>query len=141
MTTLFKTLDELISRTDKYDIHNITFYTITDDQDLLIPDTNLFRIYLEFIKTYIGTYKVTDKQREKYKYHPDMLSYDVYGTSELSWLILILNDRECASKFTLKSTIQLINPTDLSYVFDLICTQSSTRLKENWDKYLTMITT
>lgn len=135
-----KTLDDIINRQDRYDINKITFFTVTDDQSIVITDTDLFAIYRRFINPYIGTYSVTDAQRQYYRYKPYLLSADVYGTPELGWMILLLNDRECASKFTLKSYIHLIPGNFLEELYDTVITKSSDRLDKNWNTYLPMIT-
>lgn len=134
--TVYKTLDDIINREDKYDFHKICFYTLTSDGGLIIPDTNLFQIYIRYIVDYVGTYRTTMEQREYYKYKPSLLSNDIYGTPNLDWLILLMNDRECPSKFSLKSTVRLISPSKLSSIFDTIVTKSNKRLLENWNKYL-----
>ena len=134
-----KTLDQIINRRDRFDINKVLFYTVTDDGTLIIPDTNLFQIYRRYINPYIGTYKVTKAQREYYRYKPHLLSSDIYGTPELAWLILMLNDRECPSKFTIKSTIKLIPEPYLVNLYDTIVTKSNGKLESNWNKYLTML--
>lgn len=136
---VMKTLDDLINRQDRYDINKITFFTMTDDQTLIIPDNNLFTIYRRYISQYVGTYTVTKIQREKYRRKPYLLSNDIYKTPELGWLILALNDQECASKFYLKSYIKLIPTTALESIYDTLVTKSNDRLEVNWNTYLTKL--
>ena len=135
----YKTITELINRDDRYDVSKITFFTQTEDGSLIIPDTNLFRIYMPFIRDYIRTYKVTKEQINFYRYKPYLLSNDIYGTPKLAWLILLLNDRECASKFYLKSTAKLVPPGLLEQLYTEITTRSTDRLEENQIKYRALI--
>lgn len=139
MATVIKTLDELINHQNRFDINKVTFFTTTDDGTLIIPDTNLFTIYRRYINPYIGTYTLTKAQRAHYRYKPYLLSTDVYGTPELGWIILMLNDQECASKFRLKSTIRLIRGDYLNELYDTIVTKSNDKLEKNWNKYLTLV--
>ena len=139
MATSYKTLDTIIYQTDRFDINKILFFTITDDESIVIPDTDLFTIYQRYIVPYVQTYTVTDKQREYYQYKPYLLSSDVYGTPNLGWLILMLNYQECASKFRLKSTIRLIPGTYLNGLYDTIVTKSNDKLKKNWNTYLSKV--
>lgn len=134
-----KTLDDVINFKSRYDLNKVLFFTQTDDKSLIIPDTNLFTIYRRYINPYIGTYKVSSKQREYYRRKPYLLSADTYGTPDLGWLILMLNDQECASKFYLKSTIKLIPGTYLEQLYDTIVTKSNGRLEANWNEYLTKL--
>lgn len=134
-----KTLDDIINRDDRYDINKITFFTQTEDKTLIIPDTNLFQIYMRYIKQYVDTYKVSEAEQRYYRFRPQLLSLDVYGTPSLDWLILMLNDRECPSKFYLKNTILLIPIEYLTNVYDTIVTKSSDKLKANWNRYLRQV--
>lgn len=140
MTHVVKTLEDIINHQDRYDLNKVIMYTTTDDGSMIIPDTNLFQIYRRYINPYIGTYKVSDKLRTYYRYKPHLLSADVYGTPELAWLLLMLNDRECPSKFTLKSTIRLIPAPYLASLYDTIVTKSNAKLEKNWNEFLPLIT-
>jgi hypothetical protein len=129
-------LDDIINDNNRYDINDITFFTMTDDGELVIRDTDLFVIYRRYINPYIAKYNVSVEQRRKYKCKPELLSSDVYGTPALAWLILLLNDQECPSKFYIKSTIKLIPYDYLQEMYDTVVTRSSSRLNENWNEYL-----
>jgi len=135
----FKTLDDIINENSRYDVNNVLFYTMTDDKDLIIKDTDLFTIYRRFINPYIGTYSVAVSQRQHYKCKPYLLSTDVYGTPNLGWLVLMLNDQECASKFYVKSTVRLIPMAYLEEMYDTIVTRSNDRLQANWNEYIPQI--
>lgn len=131
-----KTLSELISTQSRYELTKISYLTKTDDGDIIIPDTNVFTIYMRFIQDYITIYKVNDKQRRKYRCKPGLLSMELYGTPDLAWLILKLNDQESPSKFRLKSYIKLISITDLQTIYSNIVTNASDKLASNWSENL-----
>jgi len=133
---VIKTLDDIINREDRYDINKITFFTQTDYKTLNIPDKNLFEIYMRYIRPYVATYKVSDAERQYYRFKPYLLSLDVYGTPSLGWMVMMLNDRECASKFYIKQTVRLIPVEYLNNVYDTIVTKSATRLQTNWNRYI-----
>lgn len=139
MATIYKTLDSILNTTDRYDINKITYFTVTDDGTLVIPDTNVIDIYRRYVSPYIQVYNVTEKQRDFYRYRPYLLSADVYGTPKLGWLIMMLNDRECASKFTIKTTIKLIPLSVMGQLYDSLVTKSTSKLEANWAKYLTLV--
>lgn len=136
----YVTLDDIINaKESRYNIDNVIFYTLTEDKDLIIRDSDLFTIYRRFINPYVGVYSVTIQQRQHYKCKPQLLSADVYGTPDLAWLIMLLNDQECPSKFYLKSKVKLIPIAYLEQMYDTIVTRSNDRLQENWNKYIPMI--
>ena len=141
MADPIKTLSDIINKNDRYDYNKIIYYTMTEDQSLIILDTDLFAQYMRFIAQYINKYKVSDYQRRYYRCKPKLLSQDIYGTPELYWLLIMINDQECPSKFHLKSTINLIAPDQLAEVYDTIITRSSDKLQENWNTYLPQVTT
>ena len=131
------TLQDLIDqRNSRYNINNITLYKLSDDKTLLIKDTDLFQIYRRYINPYIRTYSVTKEQRRRYLTRPKLLSTDVYGTPELDWLILMLNDQESPSKFRPKATIRLIPEDSLQNIYDTVVTRSNDKLQENWNEFL-----
>lgn len=132
----FKTLDDLIETQTRFDVNNVTMFTMTEDKSLIIADTDLFTIYAKYITPYISTYTVTKEQREKYAHKPEWLSRDIYGSPELAWLLIRLNDMECASKFYLKSTIKTIAPDDLNDLYDTVITRSNDRITKNWNQYI-----
>ena len=140
MATTIKTLSDIINKNDRYDINKITLYTETEDGSLIIRDTDLFETYMRFIVHYVQTYTVSDYQRAYYRFRPHLLSYDVYGTPELAWLVISLNDQECPSKFRLKQTIRLIPAEYIPTVYDTILTRSSDKLEANWNEFLTKVT-
>jgi hypothetical protein len=51
--------------------------------------------------------ELNDEEYKKYKYCPDLLAYDVYGSVQLDFVILILNDIFDPKEFVNK-TIRLV---------------------------------
>ena len=70
----FKTLDDLIETQTRFDVNNVTMFTMTEDKSLIIADTDLFTIYAKYIAPFISTYTVTKEQREKYARRHEWLS-------------------------------------------------------------------
>lgn len=132
----YKTLAEILERDDRYDVNKITYFTHTDDEDLIIPDLNLIDKYRRFIAPYIVQYTMTKRERNFYRYRPYQLAYDVYGTPDLGLMIMILNDKECPSKFILRKRISLIPPNRIGELYETITTRSSERLEDNWAEQL-----
>lgn len=136
MAVDYKTLEDIIETQTRYDINNIMIFTMTDDLSLIICDTDLFQIYYKYIEPFVTTYKVTKEQREKYARKPEWLSQDIYGSPELAWLLIRLNDMECPSKFYLKSTLKAIDPDSLNDLYDTVITRSNDKITKNWNQYI-----
>ena len=128
----YKTLAEILERDDRYDINKITYFTHTDDEDLIIPDLNLIDKYRRFIAPYVVQYIMNKRERDFYRCRPFQLSYDVYGTPDLGLMIMILNDKECPSKFILRKRISLIPPNRIGELYETITTRYSEKLEDNW---------
>ena len=138
---VYKTLDDILNTDSRFDVNKITFLTTTEDGTLVIPDVSLFRIYQRYVQRYVREVMVTRAQQEFYRFRPYILSLDIYGTSDLAWLILDLNGKECASKFYLKKTMRLIPPSQLTDVYSMLLTKSSERLTKNLAEYTKLIGT
>lgn len=69
----------------------------------------------EIIENYCKTVELTDDQLYKYKYRPKLLCYDVYGSQELYYLILILNDI-CSVKDFTKKKLKLPTKDNMSTI-------------------------
>lgn len=71
---------------------------------------NIYNVTSDYIDEIISNYCVnvvlTDDQLSKYKYRPKLLCYDLYGSQELYYLILIINDICSIKEFT-KNTLKL----------------------------------
>jgi hypothetical protein len=133
---IYKTLAEILERDDRYDVNKITYFTHTDDETLIIPDLNLIDKYRRFIAPYVVQYTMTRKERNFYNFRPYQLAYDVYGTPDLGLMVMILNDKECASKFVLRRKVSLIPPNRLGELYEMITMKSSEKLEENWSEQL-----
>ena len=138
---VYKTLTDILNADTRYDVNKITFLTTTEDGTLIIPDTNLLKIYMQYVRQYVSEVAVTNKQKEFYQYRPHILSLDLYGTPDLAWLIMALNDKECPSKFYLKKKLRVIPPCEIEGVYAAVITKSNERLTENITRYSRLIGT
>ena len=56
----------------------------------------------EITASYCVNIELSDDQLNQYKYRPKLLCYDIYGSQELYFLILIINDMCSVKDFTKK---------------------------------------
>ena len=71
--------------------HNLSFVDI--DGGIAYDTYNVFSDYLDEIRDeYCVLITLTDKQLDKYKYRPKLLCWDLYGNTELAFMILLIND-------------------------------------------------
>lgn len=86
------TLDQFIAmkNTDDMTYNNFSIYGLIDGQRVL--DTNLIDEYLDELVKLSSIVQLNNKEYKKYKYSPDLLAYDVYGSVQLDFVILAAND-------------------------------------------------
>ena len=67
---------------------------------------NIYNVASDYIDEIISEYcvnvELSDEQLAKYKYRPKLLCYDVYGSQEIYYIILIINDICSVKDFTKK---------------------------------------
>lgn len=71
--------------------HNLSFVDIHDG---IAYDThNVLSDYIDEIRDeYCVSVVLDDMQMQKYKYRPKLLCWDIYGNTELAFIILLIND-------------------------------------------------
>ena len=65
--------------------------TVDDSMEIQFTVDNLVNNYLDVFRDNAVKVKLTDKEKRKYYYNPDLLAYDIYGTVELDYLVMIVN--------------------------------------------------
>lgn len=99
---------------------------------------NLIEDYLEELKSACITVDLTLDQYKKYKYFPDLLSYDVYGSVQLDFIIMLLNDCIDPKEFD-KKTVILPYASVLASFLNTVYSKEQLYIEENRVKFgLTM---
>ena len=99
---------------------------------------NLIEDYLEELKSACITVDLTLEQYKKYKYFPDLLSYDVYGSVQLDFIIMLLNDCIDPKEFD-KKTVILPYASVLASFLNTVYSKEQLYIEENRVKFgLTM---
>lgn len=103
------------SMLEKYDGVEHTVFNIADD-------------YLENME--VVKLKFSSEELARYKYHPDLLAYDIYGSTQLDFIIMALNDIIDPKDFT-KSTIYLPYSSTLETFLDKVYSANYTMIQNN----------
>ena len=99
---------------------------------------NLIEDYLEELKSACITVDLTLDQYKKYKYFPDLLSYDVYGSVQIDFIIMLLNDCIDPKEFD-KKTVILPYASVLASFLNTVYSKEQLYIEENRVKFgLTM---
>ena len=97
------TIDQFIAckSSESMCYHNLSFVDIHDD--MAYDSYNVLSDYVDEIKDeYCVKIKLSDDEMSRYKYRPKLLCFDVYGSTELAFIILIINDMSNTKQFVKK---------------------------------------
>ena len=100
------------------------------DKTVVYSSDNVLYSYLDEIKAKAVDYTFTDAEYMKYKYRPTLLAYDIYGSTELYFVILAINNT-CNIKDFNKRTIKMLHVSDMSDLLNAIVSAENNRLSLN----------
>lgn len=124
------TLDDFISMkiSDDMTYYNFSLLEVINGVEHL--DTNLVEMYLPELESQCITVKLSDEELNKYRYFPDLLSYDLYGSVQLDFVILLLNDMYDPKEFN-KYNIVLPHASTLSEFLNRVYSKEEGYLQQN----------
>ena len=130
------TLSEFIAlgRNTKITYNNLSILDkiTVGDGGIYIPTKNIIYDYLDELKKLSQTVLLTDTDYIKYVYKPRLLSYDVYGTTELYFLILALNNIYDIRQFTIDTKkVQMLTVSDYQTVINYIYNSEKSYIDSN----------
>lgn len=86
------TLSDFISMGKQDEITYRNFSILRYDMKAEFAEQNILDYYLsELKKCCLNVTEFTEEEIAKYKYAPDMLAYDIYGSTQLDFIILLCN--------------------------------------------------
>lgn len=96
------TLDQFITMkaTDDMTYNNFSIYGVIDGQKIL--ESNIVDEYLEELNKLSNIVQLNDNEYRRYKYSPDLLAYDIYGSTQLDFVVLAANDMIDPKDFNLR---------------------------------------
>jgi hypothetical protein len=132
------TIEDFISMkySDDLTYRNFTILEVIDNIELV--DKCLLDDYLYELEQISISVELTSEEYNKYKYAPDLLAYDIYGSTQLDFVILAANDMIDPKEFDLK-TIKLPYSSSLKSFLSSIYSTNSGYLEQNrYDNNLTI---
>lgn len=111
---------------DKYALYMQSY----NGEHIIYSSDNSIYTYLDEMKDRSVLYTFSDEEFRKYQYRPKLLAYDLYGSTELYFIILALNDT-CNIKDFNKRKVRLMFRQDLSDILSQIFNAESNRLYLN----------
>lgn len=85
------TIEKLVAAGKNVVISYNNLSILDNIKGIYLPYTNIIYEYMDELKDFIVTVKLTDLEKAKYKYKPKLLAFDVYGSTDLHFIIMALN--------------------------------------------------
>lgn len=124
------TLDQFIAmkNTDDMTYNNFSIYGKIDGQNIL--ESNLIDEYLDELSALCSVVELSNDEYKKYRFAPDLLAYDVYGSVQLDFIVLASNDMIDPKDFNLKR-IKLPTVSRLRQFLNEVYTSNSNWIAKN----------
>lgn len=91
--------------------------------DISYPVYNIFMDYMDELEKISIRVRLSDDEFDKYQFRPKILAYDLYGSTELYFLLMLLN-KICDEKDFNSKVITIIDPTQISVVNDILIAET-----------------
>lgn len=101
------TIDKVIKKGKQLEISHDKMHfkaSLLDSEGnpIIVNHTSILMKYIDFLQDYIVDVEMTDSEFSRYMFQPRLLSYDLYGTTELWSSILALNNITHSSEFKIQ---------------------------------------
>ena len=108
---------------DEFLLDNTVTYYKTNE--LILPNNSIFfDKHKSLIEQYIIDFTLDDNLYNLYKFNPKGLSYKLYNTTALWYLLLWINKITCVQLFN-KKQIKVFDPTKLSILTDILANEET----------------
>lgn len=129
------TLSQFIALKDSdqitYRNYSILQQSLTDPSIVYSMDNIIYQ-YMDELKQYRKLVMVSDIDRLKYAFKPKLLAYDIYGSTEMYFILLAINGMCNVKEFTLEDkTFWGIAPNDLNTLLNNIYRAEAEHLSIN----------
>jgi hypothetical protein len=91
--------------------------------------------YMDEIRLLCRVIALKDNEYYKYKYNPDLLAYDIYGTTQLGFMVLIMNGITSPKDFNFKR-VKMLTKEHLELFISSVYNSEKATLEANKEKVL-----
>lgn len=113
---------------DEITYYNYSILQYLKGFDMFI--TNILYDYEDELNDIAVTLKLTDLEKAKYKYQPGLLSYDIYGSTECKFILMMLNNIIDPKEFDF-NRVKVIRPSDLQLLLNRVQAVNEDFLNKN----------
>lgn len=113
---------------------DITHYNLSIlrklDNDIEYPTSTILDDYMDELLLMSIPYEMSDDEFRRYNMRPDLFCYDKYGSLDMDFIILALNNINKDIEFTRK-TIRYIDPEDMDEIISNITGSEEEYIESN----------
>lgn len=120
-----------LGTSDEITYYNFSILEYLNGFDMFV--TNLLYDYEDEITDLAVTIRLSDIERAKYRYKPYLLSYDIYGSEEAKFILMMLNGIIDPKEFDFNK-IKALKPGDLNTLLGRITSVNEDYLNNNRSK-------
>lgn len=108
-------------RVDAFHLKQVFWDELAMKHKIIVNESSIVDKYIEELEENKRSVQLTTKEYYKYRYNPKLLSYDVYGTTELWFFILMANELYSISEFDLQKLVLYDSAiiTKLNHMIDM----------------------
>lgn len=106
--------------------------TNSADEKFIVNIANLFEKYYEILLDNTVIVVLTDEEYLKYRFKPKVLSYDLYGTKELHYMLLRLNYVYSVINFDFKE-LRVFNTNILNLLNEIMILENENYIENDLD--------
>lgn len=115
---------------DKIGYKAFSLFAHDSDKDITIVAYNIINDYLDELKDLAQTVLLDDETFMKYIYKPKLLAYDIYGSGELFFIILAINNM-CSVKEFRNKKIKMLSQQTMQDVITAIYNSERSTIDKN----------
>lgn len=120
-----------LGTSDEITYYNFSILEYLNGFDMFI--TNLLYDYEDEISDIAVTIRLSDIERAKYRYKPYLLAYDIYGSEETKFILMMLNGIIDPKEFDF-AKIKALKPSDLKSLLGRITSVNEDYMNNNRSK-------
>ena len=117
--------------TQEFSYMNFSIIEPCESGEILFTIKNLVDDYLDELLDICETVTITNEERMYYSYRPWLLAYNIYGNSELYWLVMLLNDIPTPNEFENFTKLKLPKAEYLDDILSEIYESESEYISKN----------
>lgn len=113
-------------------LHYKKVITNSNNENFIFSISSIFDKYYELMKERTMTIELTDAEYRKYIYKPKLLSLDLYGTTELDFLLLRLNNMTSCIYFN-KQTFKVFDKDIITLLNEIMIHENTNYINNEVD--------